>query len=295
MKKILLFSIITIFIFSCNRKESADAYGNFFANDIIISAENQGKIIKSFVEQGQKVKKGDTLAIIDNKMLELQKEQILANKKAISSKFSNVIAQVKVLEQRKSVLEKDRQRYENLLKDSAISQQKYDNIVGQIEILDQQIEATKSTNSSIFSELEAIDAKINILNEQIARSVITSPIDGVILEKYLQQNELCVVGKPVFKIANLDTMELTIYISEDMLSSIKLGEKVDVRIDSTNKKMKHFTGTIKWISSEAEFTPKFIQTKKERVNFVYAVKIDVPNDGSIKIGMPADVYFNHKI
>jgi len=289
MKKYLIFLLITLSIFSCNRDDKSDAYGNFFADEIIISAENNGKIIKSNFSEGDKIKKGDTLAVIDSKLLELQKKQILAKKKAISTKFQNIIAQVNVLEEQKSVLETEKKRIENLLKDNAVSQQKYDNVNGQINIIEQQINAAKAGNSSIFGELDALDASVEMIDEQILRCVVLAPIDGVILEKYINLHELCNIGKAIFKIANLSTMELTVYVSEDQLSSIKIGQEADIIIDNPNNWSQK--GRIKWISSSAEFTPKIIQTKKERVNLVYAVKLDVPNDGTLKIGMPAEVNF----
>ncbi|MEA3450909.1 MAG: efflux RND transporter periplasmic adaptor subunit [Bacteroidota bacterium] len=289
MKKYLLLSLIVLTLFSCKKEKLSDAYGNFFANEIIISGENNGKIINSYVNEGDKIQKGDTLAVIDNKMLILQKNQILAKKKTISTKFENIIAQVNVLKEQKSVLETECDRIENLLKDSAVSKQKYDNIVGKINILDQQINAAKAGNSSIFGELDALDASIELINEQISKCLILAPINGVILEKYINKHELCYIGKPIYKIADLSIMELTVYVSEDQLSSIKIGQEADIIIDNPQEWSPK--GKVKWISNTAEFTPKIIQTKKERVNLVYAVKIDVANNGSLKIGMPGEANF----
>lgn len=291
MRKAIIIISMTLVLFSCNKNHLSDAYGNFFANEIIISAQSNGTITNSFVNEGDSFKKGDTLAIIDQKILSLQKTQLLAKKKTISTKFQNIIAQVKVLEEQKSVLETEKDRIKSLLKDSAVSQQKYDNITGKISVIDQQIDAAKSGNSSIFGELDALDASIRIVENKISNCYIIAPIDGIVLEKYIEDFELCTIGKPVFKIANLDTLELTVYVSEDQLSSIKIGQKAEVLLDSTDKQMKKLSGKVKWISSEAEFTPKIIQTKAERVNLVYAVKIDVKNDGSLKIGMPAEANF----
>ncbi|MBN2663441.1 MAG: HlyD family efflux transporter periplasmic adaptor subunit [Bacteroidales bacterium] len=290
MRKIftMLFLIIIIFV-SCDRNEKSDAYGNFSANEIIISSESTGKILSLNFYEGDEINQGDTIAIIDSELLVLQKDQLLAHKKAISTKFSGILAQVNVLEEQKEVLEIERQRLENLLKDSAISQQKYDNVVGQIAVIDQQIIAAKSGNASIFAELDAIDSGIKLIEEQINRCYIISPIDGIILETYLNCYELAATGKPMLKLADLKNMELTVYVSEDQLASIKIGQQANIIID--NPQNWEPTGTISWISNTAEFTPKIIQTKKERVNLVYAVKLDVENDGSLKIGMPAEVNF----
>lgn len=286
--KVIIMLSLVLFV-SCNRDKKSDAYGNFSADEIIISSESNGKIISINFKEGDNIKIGDTIAIIDNTILELKKNQLIAQKKAISTKFNNIIAQVNVLAEQKDVLEIEKQRLESLLQDSAISKQKYDNLIGQININNEKIKATKSGNSSIFGELETIDASIKLIEEQITRCNIISPIDGVVLEKYINNFELAVVGKPIFKIANMKTMELTVYVSENQLSNIQIGQKADVITD--NQQALNLEGTVKWISSTAEFTPKIIQTKKERVNLVYAVKLDVENNGSLKIGMPAEVNF----
>lgn len=286
--KVIIMLSLVLFV-SCNRDKKSDAYGNFSADEIIISSESNGKIISINFKEGDNIKIGDTIAIIDNTILELKKNQLIAQKKAISTKFNNIIAQVNVLAEQKDVLEIEKQRLESLLQDSAISKQKYDNLIGRININNEKIKATKSGNSSIFGELETIDASIKLIEEQITRCNIISPIDGVVLEKYINNFELAVVGKPIFKIANMKTMELTVYVSENQLSNIQIGQKADIITD--NQQALNLEGTVKWISSTAEFTPKIIQTKKERVNLVYAVKLDVENNGSLKIGMPAEVNF----
>jgi len=290
MNKILILFFTTILIFSCGKVNKSDAYGNFTANEIIISSENNGKIILINFDEGSSIKVGDTLAIIDTQILFLQKQQLIAQKNAISNKFKNIIAEVNVMNEQKNVLENDRKRFENLLKDSAISKQQYENVAGQINVIDQKINAAKTNNTSVFGEIETIEASINLIEKQISNCYIKSPIGGIVLEKYVNNFELATIGKPIFKIADLQNMELTVYISENQLSLVKLEQQITVQIDSIQN-TKKISGKITWISSSAEFTPKIIQTKNERVNLVYAVKIDVKNDGSIKIGMPADVIF----
>ncbi len=288
--KIIILSLLIFFsMVSCSKNDKSDAYGNFSVNEIIISSESNGKIVLSDFEEGDIINKGDTIAVIDTELLVLQKNQLLAQKKAISSKFNSIISEVNVLNEQKNVLETERLRLENLLKDSAISQQKYDNIAGQISVNEQRIQAVKTGNTSIFSELEAIDASIKLIEEQIHRCYITSPLNGVILEKYVNNFELAIVGKPLLKIADLSTIELTVYISEAQLTSVKIGQSANIVVD--NPQTADLKGTVIWISNTAEFTPKIIQTKDERLNLVYAVKLSVVNDGSLKIGMPAEVNF----
>jgi HlyD family secretion protein len=221
----------------------------------------------------------------------LKLESLQAQRLAILSRGGNVFTQSDVLKQQKVNLEKELLRLEALLKDGAATQKQKDELVYQIQIIDKQIENVYSQNSPISAEASAMDAQIEMLIDQIERCIIKSPIDAVVLTKYVNAGEVAGAGKPLVKIANLNKMYLKAYISGSQLSEIKIGQSVKVRIDEGKDNYKTFDGTITWISSQAEFTPKIIQTKEERVNFVYAIKILVPNDGSIKIGMPGEVIF----
>jgi len=182
-------------------------------------------------------------------------------------------------------------RIQNLIKENAGTQQQLDAINGQIDVINQQIRSVEIQNAPVVNELKSIDVQISQLEDQLQKSIIKNPIDGTVLVKYAEPNEITSFGKPLYKIADLSTMQLKVYISEKQLASIKIGQKVTVKIDS-NKDLKNYEGTISWISSEAEFTPKIIQTKEERVNLVYAVKVDVQNDGSLKTGMPAEMWLS---
>ena len=286
------FLILILFLSACSGKlKKSDAYGNFLAKEIIISSESSGKIVKMNVEKGDILSKNQEIAITDTTILNLQKKTLFSKKKSIQTQFSSIIAKVEVLKEQKSVLEIEKQRITNLLKDSAATQQQLENIVGKINVIDKQILEIKTHNSSIFAQLEPVDVQIDILDKQIKRSTILSPVSGTILEKYAESGEITTVGKPLVKIADLTKMELTVYVSGSQLSKIKIGQTVEVLIDKDDTDFTKLSGTIAWISEKAEFTPKIIQTKKERVNLVYAVKIFVDNDGSIKIGMPAEVNF----
>ena len=180
-------------------------------------------------------------------------------------------------------------RIENLLKENAATQKQLDDINGQIDVINQQIRSVEIQNAPVVNELKNVDVQISQLEDLLQKSNIINPINGTVLVKYAEPNEITSFGKPLYKIADLSTMQLRVYVGEKQLSSIKIGQEVTVKIDS-NEEMKNFKGTISWIASEAEFTPKIIQTKEERVNLVYAIKIDVKNDGSLKIGMPAEMW-----
>ena len=292
MKNINFIIIFILLLFSCSSNdEKSDAYGNFLAKEILISAEASGKIIQFDVEQGQVLNKNEQIAVVDTILFDLQKKQLLKKKKGIATKFQSIISEINVLKEQKKVLLVEKKRIQNLLKDSAATNQQFDNISGKIKVIDKQINAIKVRNSAVFVELEAIDIQIDMLQEKISRSIIISPINATVLEKYAEPFEITSMGKPLLKIADLTKMELTVYIDGSQLSSIKIGQTVEVLIDKNKKENKKFTGKIIWISEQAEFTPKIIQTKKDRVNLVYAIKILVENDGSIKIGMPAELNF----
>jgi len=293
MNKLFLIFIVTIFLLSSCGKDNnqADAYGNFEAIETIISTQNSGTIIKCNINEGDALHESDTAYIIDTVVLLLNKQQILSKKNAVSSKFSSIIAQVDVLNKQKDVLLKEKKRVLNLLKDSAVSQKQLDDIDGKLNVLNTQIIQVKTQNQSLFEELKVFDAQIKSVNDLIQKSIIINPVNGTVLTKYSEQFEIAIPGKPMYKIANLSELILRAYISGTQLNEIKIGQKVSVFIDKTDSENKKYEGTITWISSKAEFTPKIIQTKEERVNLVYAIKIKVKNDGSIKIGMPGEVVF----
>ena len=292
MKKYIFPLLIAALFASCSSSEpEADAYGNFESDEILISAEVSGKIITMNVDEGDIISPGDVLAAIDSVPLFLKLETYEAQRSAILSRGGNVYTQSDVLEQQKANLEKELARVEALLKDGAATEKQKDEIVYQIQVLDRQIANVRSQNSPISAEASAVNAQIDILLDQIARCQVKAPIQATVLSRYVNAGEVVGAGKPMFKIANLDNMYLKAYVSGSQLSSIKIGQGVKVRIDDGEDGFKEFEGKITWISSQAEFTPKIIQTKEERVSFVYAIKVLVSNDGSIKIGMPGEVVF----
>jgi len=281
--------VVTSSLISCKNNDKANGYGNFEAVEITVSAENNGKLNQFSVEEGQTITKGEIVGVIDTIPLALKKQQLMVSKNIISSKSSGVLSQINVLKAQLKTAKISQNRIQNLLKENAGTQQQLDAINGQIDVIHQQISSVEIQNAPVINELKSIDVQISQLEDQLQKSLITNPIDGTVLMKYAEPNEITSFGKPLYKIADVSTMQLKVYISEKQLASIKIGQKVTVKIDS-NKDLKNYEGTISWISSEAEFTPKIIQTKEERVNLVYAVKVDVQNDGSLKIGMPAEMW-----
>lgn len=291
-----IISIILLNLCSCqNKEDSADAYGVIEATEISISSEANGRLLSFNVEEGKEYREGELLGCIDTMVYFLQIQQLEASIKAALAKRPDMPIQIKALQDKLETLQNEHLRIQNLISAQAASTQKLDEITAEIKITQSQIDAIKSTlgttNTSILEEVEAIRfQKLQLLNG-LSKCFLTAPIDGTVIQKYIQENELAYVGKPLYKMADLKNMFIRVYITEDMLSSIRLGGKATVRIDQQNGELKSFEGTVSWISSKSEFTPKMIQTKKERANLVYAVKVSFTNDGSAKIGMPGDVIF----
>ena len=291
MKKIITFLIFASFT-SCNSDNSkADGYGNFEATEITISAEANGKIEFLNLEEGDILEPKTLVGLVDTLQLYYSKQQLIASKSTINSKSKNVLSQIDVLQSQLKTATIEKNRVQNMFSENAATQRQVDEIDGRVNVINEQIKSVKTQNAPIINEVESINVQIEKVNDQIANSKIINPIKATVLAKYAEPNEITSFGKPLYKIANLSVMNLRVYISETQLAQIKLNQKVTVKIDD-GKAMKSYEGVISWISSVAEFTPKIVQTKEERVNLVYAVKVDVNNDGILKIGMPGEMWIN---
>jgi len=291
---ILGLSIIATSLFSCGDDNGkADGYGNFEATEITISAENNGKLMQFNVNEGDKLITDQLIGYIDTIPLALKREQLAVSKAVVSSKSKGVLSQIAVLNSKLKIANTNKSRVQNLIKDNAGTQKQLDDVTGEIDVIKNQIRSVEIQNAPVVNELRSIDVQLKQIDDQIQKSKITNPLNGTVLTKYAEPNEITAFGRPLYKIADLSTMQLRVYISETQLATIKIGEDVTVKIDDADT-MKSYKGTISWIASEAEFTPKIIQTKEERVALVYAVKIDVKNDGSLKIGMPAELWLTTK-
>ncbi|MBF8150499.1 HlyD family efflux transporter periplasmic adaptor subunit [Winogradskyella sp. F6397] len=292
-KNILGLALIAASLFSCNNDNGkADGYGNFEATEITISAENNGKLMQFNVQEGDVLLQDQMIGYIDTIPLSLKREQLQVSKAVISSKSKGVLSQISVLNSRLKTANTNKKRVENLIKDNAGTQKQLDDVSGEIEVIKSQIRSVEIQNAPVVNELKSIDVQLKQIDDQIEKSKIINPKSGTVLTKYAEPNEITAFGKPLYKIADLNTMQLRVYISETQLATIKIGQEVTVKIDDLNT-MKPYKGKVSWIASEAEFTPKIIQTKEERVALVYAVKVDVINDGSLKIGMPAELWLNN--
>ncbi|MGE0089222.1 MAG: HlyD family secretion protein [Bacteroidales bacterium] len=293
MKTKLFVVIAATLLTACSENNNgSDAWGNFESKEIMVSAEAQGKIIQLTIEEGDVLEKNQLIGVIDTTMQYLQKQQLIAQKQAVSTKIANVNAQIAVQEEQKQNLVNEKNRIEKLFIDKAATQQQFDDITSKYEIVNKQIAATKTQIDAIYKELNVIDKQIDVLNEQIRKARIINPINGTVLEKYIEEGEITAMGKAIYKISKLDEIDIRVYVSGAQLPMVKIGQAVTVFIDKDEKENQQYEGVVSWISNQAEFTPKIIQTKEERVNLVYAVKVRVKNDGNIKIGMPGEVKFS---
>ncbi len=293
MKRAVIPIVLLLAAAGCNRGESdADAWGTFEADEVIISAETSGRIISMDVTEGMLVAGGAVIAVTDTTMPVLQRGELDAVTAQAQARLAGIAAQDAVIRQQMDNLAVNIERTRRMLADGAATRKQLDDLTGQMEVLRRQGEANGTQRRSVAAEQQGIAAKRAVLDEQIARSTVRAPYDATVIEKYASAHELTAAGKPLVKLADMKTMKLKVWVSGAQLAEVKTGTTCTVRIDQGKKEFKNYTGTVTHISEKAEFTPKIIQTKEERVTLVYAVTIEVPNDGSIKSGMPGEAIFN---
>lgn len=282
--------ILLASLFSCSSNENrTNSTGVFEATEIIVSAESSGKILFFTIQEGDLLQKGQVLGQIDSTQLHLSKLQVEANKLALLSSRPDIQSQLNALNREIEKAEFEKKRIGNLLKGDVATQKQLDDINAQIEVLRATLKAKKTSlnisTQAIDAQSVALEAQIDLINDNLERSKILSPIEGIVLVKYAEEGELAVMGKPLFKVADLDRMILRAYVTADQLPAINTGQTVKVLAEFGKDGNREYEGKITWISGKSEFTPKTIQTQDERANLVYAVKVAVPNDGYLKIGM----------
>jgi HlyD family secretion protein len=300
-----------LFLSSCNGSQTGyDASGNFEADEVIVSAQQTGELLSFGIQEGDSLRSGEVVGQIDVTIPKLEKEQAEARITALHSRTSSPDDQNDLVKKQLAVQEaqldqqiKERTRTENLVKADAATRKQLDDINAQIDQLQKQIYVTQqqlkvnaynstTQNSGIMSEKAPLEKTVAQYQEQINKGRILNPISGIVLTSYALRGEMAITGKPLYKIANTDTLNLKAYLTGDKLSQVKVGQLVNIRIDQGKSGYKSYTGTITWISPKSEFTPKTIQTKNERANLVYAMKVRVKNDGYLKIGMYGEVSLN---
>ncbi|NCU03846.1 MAG: HlyD family efflux transporter periplasmic adaptor subunit [Chitinophagaceae bacterium] len=292
-----------------NNGHKFDATGTFEATEVIVSSEISGKILSLNINEGDTVSANRTVGVVDAEGISLQKEQVEASISSLNEKTADVSPQVKLLQDQLAVQQSqlnnllhEQKRIEKLVAQDAATGKQLDDINAQIDVVKKQMNVTRqqiavqqsnvsTQNRAVLSESKPLQKRVAQLDDQLKRANIINPINGTILTKYAEAGELTSTGKALYKIADLSTLKLRAYVTGDQLSQIKLGQTVKVMVDAGKNQYKEMSGSITWISDKAEFTPKTIQTKEERANLVYAIKIDVKNDGYLKIGMYGEVMF----
>lgn len=308
-KLILYLLLVTGFTACTPGDDEFDAQGTFEAEEVIVSSELAGRIKSLEIEEGSTINMGDTVGTIDAENIHLQKDQVIASIEALNEKTYDVSPQVKLLEEQLQVqqlqlknLRHEQERIQRLFNQDAATGKQRDDINSQVEVLQKQMEVTRqqiqvqqrnaqTQNRGILSEGKPLQKRIAQLEDQLSKSSIINPVKGTILTKYAEQGEVTAPGKALYKIADLSTIVLRAYISGKQLPQVKIGQQVKVYIDQEKDSYTEYPGTIRWISDKAEFTPKTIQTKEERANLVYAIKVAVKNDGHLKIGMYGELRF----
>lgn len=292
MKIGILTLSLSVLAAGCSNKSSQpDAYGNFEATEVTISAETSGRILNIGVTEGTDIEKGADIALIDTTLLHLQTNELAAAMKGAGTRITSIDAQNEILDQQIANLEINISRIANMLKDDAATKKQYDDLTGQVAVLKKQIVANNTQKSAVHDELDTYRSKIATIREQLSRCHVKSPLKGTVIEKYSEAGEMTAAGKPLVKIADLSEIRLKVYVSGAQLNRVKTGQACTVRIDNGKKGYETFPGTVSYISEKAEFTPKIIQTKEERVILVYEVTILVKNNGAIKSGMPGEAIF----
>lgn len=293
MRKLTVLLTLLLFLSACAPKENlADAYGNFESEETQVSVQSAGELISFQVDEGQVLETGDLVGIIDTIQLDLKRQQLLAQRAAVASRTTNVVSQMDVLKTELEVVEKERLRLIKLIAAEAATPKQLDDIEGRILVLNQQLKAIESQNAPVINEIKAIDVQIAQVADLILRCKIHNPVKGTVLLKLSMEGEMVAPGKVLYRISDLREVYLRAYVSGAQLAEIALGQGVEVLVDGLEGKLRSYEGTISWISAEAEFTPKIVQTREERVNLVYAIKVRVRNDGTLKIGMPGELRFS---
>lgn len=285
----------TFFLSAChNQKSEVIGSGSFEATEVLVSSEVNGRVLEWNIEEGSTIQQGEQVGLVDTTQLFLQREALLRSGKGVRANQPNIATQTKALEVKLEELQSNRDRTVRLLKAGIATQKQLDDLDSGIAAVESQLSAARSTlsnqSSQITAQSSAIDIQVAQVDDLIERSKIAAPISGMVLANYIHRGELAGQGRPLFRVGNLETLFLRAYVQNDQLGTLHLGDEVKVQVDGENGEKRSYPGTISWISSRAEFTPKTVQTDDERSNLVYAIKVRVPNsDGTLRIGMYGEV------
>ena len=279
-----------LLVAGCRKATPPDAYGNVEATEVVVGAQANGQLESFTPAEGNTIASGETVAVVDTSGLVLQLDQLEAQRGVSGSRVNEVRTQIGVLETQQAVAQRTYDRTKRLFDQQAATAQQLDAADRDLRTLNAQIEQAKAQRQTATVDVSSSDARVAQIRDQIRKSKVANPVSGTVLTTFVKAGEFVQTGQPLYKIANLDTLELRAYISEPQLAGVKVGQQVQISIDTGTKARRTLSGTVSWISSQAEFTPTPIETRDERTNLVYAIKVRVPNTNRVlKIGMPADV------
>jgi HlyD family secretion protein len=281
---------IVLTVSGCRRGSTPDAYGNFEADEVSVSAQATGQLMSFTPMEGAKLHEGQQVGVVDTSQLALERAQLVAQQQATSARVAEAGRQIGVFQAQLGIALRNYERMQRLFEQRAATAQQRDQAERDYRTLVAQIEAAKAQQQSVSREVASSSARVAQINDQIVKSRIINPEPGTVLATYVKTGEVVQSGQTLYKIADVDTLILRAYITEKQLSSVKLGQTVQVHIDQGGGELLTLPGVVRWIATKAEFTPTPVQTRDERADLVYAVKVYVPNSrGILKIGMPADV------
>jgi len=297
MQKLLMLAGAALMLGACGNKEKEfDATGTFEATEITVSAEQSGALMTFTVNEGDNITQGQEIGLIDTTQIWLRIQQLNATKEVYQSQKPDLEKQIAATRQQLAKAQTEQRRYQELVADGAAPGKLLDDATSQVQVLQRQLDAqisSLSTNTrALDKQMAATDIQASQLYDQLKKCHVTAPISGNVLEKYVEQGEFVAVGKPLLKVADTEHMFIRAYVTSAQLQTVKVGQKAKVLADYGDGQKKEYEGTVSWISSRSEFTPKTILTDDERADLVYAVKVAVRNDGFAKIGMYGEVKFS---
>ncbi len=282
--------LVLCFAAACKRDAEPDAYGTFEANEVVVSAETTGQLLSFTPVEGAQLAKGSVVGMVDTAQLSLERQQLIAQRQATGARVNEVSRQINTLEIQRTIARRTYERTRRLFNEKAATAQQLDLAERDYRVLGAQIEAARAQQQSVGREVSSGEARVAQITERLGRSTIENPVPGTVLATFTRAGEVVQPGQPLYRIANLDTLTLRAYVAEAQLRSLKLGGQVQVNVDAGDGKRTSLPGIVTWVSSKAEFTPTPVQTRDERADLVYAVKVRVPNRGGLlKIGMPGDL------
>jgi HlyD family secretion protein len=282
--------VLLVSVVSCHRAKDPDAYGNFEADEVSVSAQASGQLTSFTPVEGAALRVGEIVGVVDTTQLALERAQLIAQQQATAARVAEAGKQVEVYQAQLGIALRNYERMQRLFEEKAATAQQRDQAERDYRTLVAQIGAAKAQQQSVSRDATSSGARVAQINDQIAKSKVINPEAGTVLATYVKTGEVVQSGEPLYKVADVDTLILRAYITEKQLSGVKLGQQVQVHVDQGGGKLLSVSGTVRWISTKAEFTPTPVQTRDERADLVYAMKVYVPNPkGALKIGMPADL------